>query len=90
MTNSTEQPSRTVTPISAVVSRITRAIIVAASILAAGHIISTMVGGGFYQVVGTTSSIGGGTQPSIYPLAIVLNKFTGKVSFCRLDGSCKW
>jgi hypothetical protein len=90
MTNATEQPGRIATPVSLIISRISRAIIIAACILAAGHIISAMVSGGLYQVEGTTSSIGGTPQPSIYPLAIVLNKFTGKVSFCRLDGSCKW
>lgn len=90
MTNFTEQSNRAITPISVVVSRITRAIILAACILAGGHIIGAILGGGIYQVEGTTSSIPGEAQPSTFPLAIVLNKFTGKVSFCRLDGSCKW
>lgn len=90
MANSTEQSSYAVTPVSAVTSRIARTIILATCILAVGHISGAIIEGGLYQVEGTTTSLGIGSTSSIYPLAIVLNKFTGKVSFCRLDGSCKW
>lgn len=90
MANSMEQSSRIVTPVSMAISRIARTIILATCILAVGHIIGAIIEGGFYQVEGTTTSLGIESSPSIYPLAIVLNKFTGKVSFCRLDGSCKW